>query len=163
MRSAAAERKHRLTERKRYNDRRARGLCGRCGKVKLRPGIAVCTECRGKDERYRLANGMATQNARRRRARAARAQHGFCPNGCGNRSSPGFKLCESCLIRNRTYYHQEIKPVHHLTPGICSGCGNSSSPGYRTCQRCRDVAKTYYWEKGKARRAQLRTARATAP
>jgi Recombination endonuclease VII len=68
----------------RYRDRAAAGLCIECGRRRVGPGRAVCTECR----------------KRRALGRANRRRAGKC-DGCGNLALIGVSRCADCLVRGR--------------------------------------------------------------
>lgn len=158
-RSKHAQRVHRRRERNRYYQRLSRGLCGRCGKFKVEPGIAVCLACRVSDEERRLRLGRESDNRLRRTRRARRVAAGRCPN-CAEPSSPGYRLCDQCRQKNRDYYRSTTAPLRRsleVMSRLCSGCRRATpDPGYRTCLKCRKASNEYYHRRGKTLRQEHR-------
>jgi hypothetical protein len=83
-----------------YHERRALGLCVKCGKES--GNFARCPECREKmrisQKKYKRRKGLAWQRTLRRYWR----KHGRCPK-CGGIPEPGHKVCPACLAKNREY------------------------------------------------------------
>ncbi|HEY3119685.1 MAG TPA: endonuclease domain-containing protein, partial [Vicinamibacteria bacterium] len=106
----------------RYRDRAAAGLCIECGRQRVAPGRAVCTECR-----RRRASGRAN----RRRA-------GKC-DGCGNCALPDASRCADCLARGRARQLVERRGISEAQysamlarqHGACAICLRSCKTGRR--------------------------------
>ena len=82
------ERYHRQTA-----ERRARGLCVKCGKRPPEPGRTQCEPC--------AAKKRPADRARHHRRTAERVDRGLCPK-CGKRApAPGRSQCEPCLEKDR--------------------------------------------------------------
>ena len=101
----------------RVAERRAAGLCPRCGQTEPAPGRAVCEPCaekrrlaeQARNARLRAAGiprrdrakARAAERRRYRRQTAERRARGVC-NRCGrNRAVPDRSVCEACLIKRR--------------------------------------------------------------
>ena len=114
-------RKSRERFRRRVEQRRAAGLCPRCGVRPPAPGRSVCGNCleqsnrasRTRDARLRAEGKPRRDPARakeygqewNRRERAERAGRGSCTR-CGKRPAvPGRKSCEPCLEKGRRADH----------------------------------------------------------
>ena len=154
--SPAQKRKNARREKKRYYDRLAKGFCGRCGKVKVEPGIMVCATCRTKDAARRVRDGREPHNEQRRRRRRTRARTGAC-SACGEPNGSEFLTCTTCRAKSQAYYAKVIRPLRQRAKArpfqLCSGCRNTRpTPGMKTCEACREKAKTYYHDRGKALR-----------
>ena len=104
--------------RKRAAERRAKGLCPRCGLIPPAPGRSLCEKCAGKrnaasrarDARLRAAGkprrdparARACERERTRRQTAERLARGVCTR-CGKRpAAPERKNCEPCIEKRRT-------------------------------------------------------------
>lgn len=100
--------------RKRTEQRKAQGLCPRCGACPPASGRSLCEACsekrrvseRARDARRRAAGikrrrNVAGKRARDRRRTAERITRGVCTK-CGScRPEPGRRLCEACALRRR--------------------------------------------------------------
>ena len=103
--------------RKRTAERRAKGLCPRCGLTPPAPGRSLCEICAGKrnaasrarDARLRAAGkprrdparALACERERTRRQTAERLALGVCTR-CGKRpAAPERKNCEPCIEKRR--------------------------------------------------------------
>ena len=109
--------RHRERYHRRSAERRAKGLCPRCGKRPPEPGLSLCAGCndkqnaksRARDARLRAegkprrdrVKTRAYERERARRETAKRAAHGCCTR-CGKHApAPGRKSCEPCLEKGR--------------------------------------------------------------
>lgn len=105
--------------RRRVAERRAAGLCPRCGQRPPEPGRSKCAACAGKaraagrarDARLRAAGkprrnrekARAYERDRARRQTADRVARGVCTK-CGVKAAePGRSLCEPCVEKRRTH------------------------------------------------------------
>lgn len=88
---------------KTYQERRAKGLCGRCGARPAMPGRTCCEECTIKRKRYTIAHAdhlYAVQNERTHKRRAA----GLCVV-CGAEAF-GKRLCPTHAAREAEYQRE---------------------------------------------------------
>ena len=140
-------------ELRRYYDRLAVHLCGRCGKVQIPRGIVVCPTCRQKDEDRRHRGGQEIDKERRRKLRASRVRYGRCAN-CAKPSPRGFKICPGCRSRQRAYYETVTKPTQarfRTLVTVCRMCRRVPEKT-KTCNSCKAMALAYYYRRGKALR-----------
>ena len=90
-------------QKRRYHERKARGLCPQCGKRKPAPGFASCEICMAKDRR-------SSEKCRRKRGqRDVRLEMslGNCYI-CFKPAAPGKKLCPDCIERvKKNLKHQQ--------------------------------------------------------
>ncbi len=111
----------------RCRDRRAKGLCTRCG-VPATPGRAACEPCRVKSLAYH-------DKAKRHRRLAARKRAGQCFR-CESPALPGYTVCEThrdafrasnakAYRRNpgKEKKRQRERLARQLAEGICYVCG----------------------------------------
>ena len=142
----------RKRSRKRSEDRRAAGLCVRCGAVPPAEGRTMCEPCR--DDR------RAADRARHAERRAA----GVCPDCAA--PAPGGKLyCEPCAGTRSRRRNLEAKRkaarrryAERRARGDCTSCGKPTD-GTAECQSCRDAARDRY----DARRAAMVCVKCRAP
>ena len=144
------ERYHRRTA-----ERRARGVCLKCGKRPPTPGRTQCEPC--------AAKKRPADRARHHRRTAERVARGLCPK-CGKvPPAPGRSQCEPCLEKDRTAgrardarlstagiprrdpgkaREYERKRVRRQTEtrraeGLCTACGKApAAPGRASCEPC---------------------------
>ena len=138
--------------RKRTAERRARGLCPRCGKHRPAPGRSVCVPCRERQrtsERARYAKGKTAgrpyggrkPESRRRMARERnrlrrreRREAGLCTS-CGNRLPvEGGAVCEPCREARRAD-ERELYAARRAA-GLCGRCGGPVFKGTSLCGSC---------------------------
>ena len=148
--------KARATERERYRrrtaERRARGLCPKCGQEPLAPERSLCAPCgekRRESERARYAAARAAgmqyggrdANCCRRIARErtkrrlhARRDAGRCTR-CGRRPPvEGGTVCGPCRDARRTAEREQYGA--RRAEGLCARCGERTFDGEATCGRC---------------------------
>ena len=92
------EQRHNLSKKKKYQERKEKGLCTSCGKRKKEHGL-LCNLCWAKRQHSR----QAREYPKRKRAGEhfrERISAGVCMY-CGERVVPGYKLCGSCLQKRR--------------------------------------------------------------
>ena len=138
--------------RKRTADRRAQGLCIKCGKTSPAPERSQCASCseRGrKTERARYARGKAAgepyggknPESRRRMARERskrrkreRREAGLCTL-CG-RQAPveGSAVCEPCRETRRASERKLY--ARRRASGLCGRCGGAVYAGASMCASC---------------------------
>lgn len=82
---------HAIWSKKTYADRKAKGLCTRCGKRKAKQGQFRCEYCISKDSETR----------RIRNCHLSRYERGVC-RWCDNPIEKGFKVCEYHHMMNAT-------------------------------------------------------------
>lgn len=133
--------------RKKFETRKANGLCLNCGKPMDREG-RNCIACTERNRKYN------------NETRAMRKKYGVCPR-CGKEKLWGNeKNCPECTAkqykwnmatREREHYNEVHrvwqKAEHHrrIAEGICTRCGKrDADSGYKTCGVCRDRASKYY-------------------
>ena len=149
-RKSDLERYHRRTA-----ERRARGVCVKCGKRPPTPGRTQCEPC--------AAKKRPADRARHHRRTAERVARGLCPK-CGKvPPAPERSQCEPCLEKDRTAgrardarlstagiprrdpgkaREYERKRARRQTEmrraeGLCTGCGNApAAPGRVSCEPC---------------------------
>lgn len=107
-----------------YRQRRAKGLCGACGKVQT--GTAArCDDCKSKE--------LGEKKARYEARKAA----GLCPQ-CGEPTA-GTVLCAKCQNKQtgaKSRYHR------NKARGVCRYCGQDSG-GKARCDACAKKFKDY--------------------
>lgn len=95
---------------KTYQERRAKGLCGRCGAKPAIPGRTCCEECTFKRKRYTIAHAdhlYAVQNERIHKRRAM----GLCV-ACGAEAF-GKRLCPTHEAWAREYHREYRRRTNH--------------------------------------------------
>lgn len=102
-----------------YKERRAAGLCGKCGEKPEDDG-SLCTKCR-KKERLR---------AEKKRARGKAS--GICIN-CSKPAVNGVK-CEGCKTKGAESRTRAI--ARRKDRGQCTACSNPAKDGCTLCQDC---------------------------
>ena len=159
------ERYHRQTA-----ERRAKGLCLKCGKRPPAPHRSQCEPCgevRRAEERARYAKakaegklygGRKVETRRRigrersRRRDAARRAAGLCMS-CG-RHPPveGGASCEPCREARRAA--ERALYASRRAAGLCGTCGGPTTDGGSRCAPCAAAETTRYPRKNAARREQ---------
>ncbi len=102
--------------RRRIEQRKALGLCPRCGVRPPASGLSLCDPCsekrraseRARDARRRAAGiqrprNVAAERARDRQRTAERIARGVCTKCGACRPEPGRRLCEACSEKRREY------------------------------------------------------------
>ena len=152
--SEAARQADRERGRRRRAERRAAGLCIRCGNVAPEEGRSMCEPCR--DDR----------RAAKRTRRAERRAAGLCED-CAAPVTGGAAYCAPCAsARNERRQrdpeaHREAdrrRYAERRARGDCTSCGKPAN-GAAECQSCRDAARARY----DARRAAGICVRCRAP
>ena len=151
---ARARARERRRDRQRADERRAAGMCPKCGKAKPAPGRSKCEPCLEKarlSDRARYARAKAegrldgpNAESSRRAARArtkrryeARAAAGLCTK-CGvHRSEEGRSRCEPCLERRNAADRRQWQL--RRSAGRCGPCGAPAPSGAARCERCSTV------------------------
>ena len=137
--SEAARLADRERGRRRRAERRAAGLCIRCGNIPPEEGRSMCEPCR--DDR------RAAKRARRAERRAA----GLCET-CAAPVNGGAAYCGPCAAaRNeRRQRHPEAhreadrrRYAERRARGDCTRCGKPAN-GAAECHACRDAARARY-------------------
>ena len=138
--------------RRRAAERRAQGLCPRCGEAPPAPDRSVCAPCREKQragERARYARGKAAgkpyggrePESRRRAARERiklrrlkRSEEGLCTS-CGDRPpAGGGTACEPCREARRAA--ERGLYAQRRSAGSCGRCGGPAFGGASRCGPC---------------------------
>ena len=154
--------KERERHRRRAAERRAMGLCPKCGHRPPAPGRSMCEPCleRGrKAERARYARrkaegapyggrkpGSRRRMARERskRRRRERKAAGLC-TACGERHPvEGGAVCETCRETRRA--EERKLYAARRAKGLCGRCGRPTFAGAAQCGPCAAI------EEGRARR-----------
>ena len=137
--------------RKRTADRRAQGLCPRCGKHRPAPGRSLCELCGERDRETRRARyaearaggapyggrdpesrrRMARERARKRRRE--RTEAGLCPR-CGREPVEDGAVCEPCREARRASERELY--AERRAGGRCGRCGAEVFAGASTCASC---------------------------
>lgn len=126
---------------KTYYERKAAGLCVRCGKVHPADGMVVCLECRQKYNLYR-------KGASRERREYLKKIH-VCPKCGREKLYEGEKTCPDCLEKQREYHrvwsrnHKEKVREYQknyrdrcAAKGLCIQCGKPAENGKMVCRSC---------------------------
>ena len=92
------ERRNNLSKKKRYQERKEKGLCTSCGKRKKEHGM-LCNLCWAKRQRGRQAREYPKRKRYGEHFRE-RISAGVCMY-CGKEVVPGYKFCESCLQKRK--------------------------------------------------------------
>lgn len=92
------ERRNNLSKKKRYQERKEKGLCTSCGKRKKEHGM-LCNLCWAKRQRSRQAREYPKRKRYGEHFRE-RISAGVCMY-CGKEVVPGYKFCESCLQKRK--------------------------------------------------------------
>ena len=138
--------------RRRAADRRAQGLCPKCGKNPPAPERSLCVTCleRGrKSERARYARGKAAGDIyggrnpegrrrmareRNKRRRRERKETGLCVR-CGELApAEGGVVCESCREARRVEERELY--ARRRASGLCGRCGGEVFAGASRCASC---------------------------
>ena len=138
--------------RRRVEERRAMGLCIKCGKNRPAPGRSLCEAClersraaeRARYERARLegaAYGGRDPESRRRMARERnrgrrreRTEAGLCTT-CGERKPvEGGAVCKTCREARRTEERELY--ARRRASGRCGRCGVEVVDKASTCAKC---------------------------
>ena len=153
--SAVARLADRERGRRRRAERRAAGLCIRCGNVAPEEGRSMCEPCR--DDR------RAAKRARRAERRAA----GRCED-CAAPVTGGAAYCAPCAAA-RNERRQRDPEAHRKADrrryaerrarGDCTSCGKPAQ-GAAECEACRDAARARYHVRRAAARARYDARRA---
>ena len=133
-------------------ERRAQGLCPKCGKAPPEPGRSICAPCAEKhraNARARYAEAKAAgklyggrdPESRRKLAREkslkrthARREAGLCTH-CGRRPPlEGGATCEPCLEARREAECQVY--AERRANGLCTRCGVATFDGVSRCAVC---------------------------
>ena len=122
--------------RKRTAERKAAGLCPRCGECRPEDGLALCGVCAEK----RRASERA-HNTRRRAAgvkrRQARLDAGMCTR-CGHRPPvDGGTVCGRCRDARRAAERGRYRRLRER--GLCVTCGAPDFDGQSRCGVCATV------------------------
>lgn len=151
------------TERRsRYQEIRAKGLCGSCASNKAEAGFARCRPCMDQTKETRAAlirGGLCVsckkpttclrttcddcadfERKRNGLNRKDRRAAGLCSE-CGGKPRKGKSLCGKCakLLSARAEEHrQRCKEL-----GICKSCGKESLSGMTFCAECREKRLAY--------------------
>lgn len=83
----------------RYAQRKAAGICVKCGLVTARPGKTHCQRCADRNKAWHIKSGGADQQAARYYQRKA---DGVCTS-CGKRPAEIGLLCGDCRVKSRAW------------------------------------------------------------
>ena len=168
--------RERERHRRRTAERRAQGMCPRCGKHPPAPGRSLCANCleRGcKSEQARYARAksegtryggrdpesrrrMARERARKRRRE--RLEAGLCTT-CGERKpAEGGMVCGSCREERRAAEKKLYEK--RRSRGLCGRCGGAVTGKASTCASCAKRDSKRRPRKNAASRARYHTRRA---
>lgn len=121
---------------KRRDDRRANGICPRCGKEKLWGDERQCLECSAKD--YAISQKRDREHFNQvhreweRRKNAQMREQGICYRCRKRPASFGYKSCSICRARSNKYYQENYAHPRPLTK--CRWCDNPPLEGMRVCE-----------------------------
>ena len=169
-------RKERERHRRRAAERRALGMCPKCGKHPPAPGRSMCESCLEKGrkaERARYARGKAggtpyggrDPESRRRmarerskRRRRERVEAGLC-TACGERPPvEGGTVCETCREARRA--EERKLYAARRAKGLCGRCGRPTFAGAAQCGPCAALEEGRATKKNAASRARYAKRRA---
>ena len=169
-------RKERERHRRRAAERRAMGLCPKCGKHPPAPGRSMCESCfeRGRAaERARYARGKAAGDPyggknpegrrrmareRHKRRRRERKAAGLC-TACGERHPvEGGAVCETCREARRA--EERKLYAARRAKGLCGRCGRPTFAGAAQCGPCAALEEGRALKKNAASRARYAKRRA---
>ncbi len=137
--------------RRRVAERRAQGLCIKCGRGCPASGRSLCEVClersreseRARYERRKAAGdpygGRNPESRRRmareraRKCRRERVEAGLCPR-CGRESVEDGALCDPCRESRRAAERKLYEK--RRSSGLCGRCGREVSAGASTCASC---------------------------
>ena len=158
--------KARERTRRRYRrqtaERRAKGLCLKCGKAPPVPDRTLCGSCAGK-QRMRERGGdvearRRAKRARGRKRRRALREAGLCSR-CGKHSPiVGRTYCEACRETRRN-----VKREQHdarRAAGLCVKCGEPTFGGASRCGPCAVLETRHYPKRNAAARKRYARRRA---
>ena len=150
-----AKRYERERSRRQHAERRAAGICTKCGRAPARPERTLCEPCaeqhRARDRtRHATAKaegipyGGRDPEARRRAGRkrsrrrsAARRATGLCIR-CGNVApEEGRAMCEPCREDRRAA--KRVRHAERRAAGLCVHCATPAPGGKTYCGPCADV------------------------
>ena len=152
-RCAACREKARLAARRRYQAKRAAGLCAWCGKVPPLDGRALCEGCAAKHDDSRVRadiRASALICVPVEPSAEDKAARGLCASaGCRLPRQPGRDYCAGCL-RKGIEAAQPDKPLHNperrtidqpldMPPRQCARCSEPFQPTVMRrllCRRC---------------------------
>ena len=171
-----ARRYERERSRREADERRAAGLCVRCGKAPAVEGGPVCEPCaetRRASERARYAKasaegklygGRKVETRRRigrersRKRDETRRAAGLC-TGCGKHPpADGGASCESCREVRRAA--ERALYASRRAAGLCGTCGGSTTDGGSRCAPCAVAETARYPSRNAARREEYARRRA---
>lgn len=119
-----------LAKKKRL-ERKALGICIKCGKNKARPGKTDCQSCFEKYRAKRIAHSHLPEtkerNRKRMAARRARLIKGGLCATCGKKTPvSGVNDCQECLDKRKAAYweHRSAYDIRK-TSNLCTRCGVS--------------------------------------
>lgn len=108
--------------RRQYRERKAAGICIRCGKAPARPGKTRCQRCALDGRGYYLIGYERKK------------ENGFCVT-CGKplSSDSEYVLCESCRESNNAFTKKYL--AKRKSEGRCVRCGRKTD-GHTICEWC---------------------------
>lgn len=125
-----------MTNKERYDYRRANGLCVDCGKPAIE-GKARCLVCDKKAsancETYRKEH-REERRLKKRELYKYRIEHGLCGE-CGKPNSNGKAKCDECL--QKANERSKRRRGYLKSIGRCPQCGAKVAPGWVYCPVCR--------------------------
>ena len=117
------------------SQRRAAGLCGRCGAAAIQ-GQLNCVRCRDKArERYKPGRKLT---ATRKRLLARRTALSICTICCAP-TATGRLRCVACLADSRARHRRDR--AHWRAAGLCVSCGRTPRRGVKVCGVCAERKK----------------------
>ena len=124
----AKRRLARRRSRKRQRERRAAGLCIRCGACRPVEGGSSCGNC------------LRKRRAADRQTYAARRAAGLCGR-CGTPTFEGAPLCGPCTVfearhQPRKYAANRARYAERRARWVCTHCGRRPSYGASRCEPC---------------------------
>ena len=163
--------------RRRVEERRAMGLCIKCGKDRPAPGRSLCESCLERSraaERARYARSKAAGESyggrkpesrrrmareRNRRRRRERTEAGLCTT-CGERKPvEGGAVCETCREERRAAERELY--AERRARGLCGRCGAEVIDEASTCASCAARDRKRRPRKNAASRARYHRRRAS--
>lgn len=111
-----------------YQDRKAKGLCVRCGVRKALQSLVRCQPCQDYSLEWQKKN------------RGAAKEPGRC--ACGKKATKGWATCGHCREYHREYLKTRVKKLRDTDK--CGRCGDAPVPGSSNCAECQKYYRTKY-------------------
>ena len=111
------------------SQRRAAGLCVRCGELAVE-GHTCCVRCKAISRKRYKPGAAAVRSTRQLEDRKARAVCTLCEAP----AATGRLRCVACLADSRARHRRDR--AHWRAAGLCVGCGRTPRRGVKLCAVC---------------------------